>query len=147
MTQLELPVAAAPMYGRDTLVDSDCSRDYDPWEHAVSLGLPVIYRSDVPEDSNARYSLEHRAVFVRPGLHAAVERSTIAHEIVHHEHDDEGCETMQEERADRIAAGRLIRPSLLWRYEGVTEDPGAIALELGVTDHLMLAYLRWHARR
>lgn len=133
--------STAYMYGIEHFADGPCARDYDPWEHAELLDLPVVFRDDLPDpDMVACYSDEHRAVFVRPHLHTAVERCAIAHEIVHFEHGDIGTNDLQEERADRIAARRLIRPA---RVEELAEsDPAVIALELGVTEKIMRTYMR-----
>lgn len=129
------------MYGVGHFVDGACARDYDPWEHAEMLDLPIVFRDDLPEpDMVAGYSHGHQAVFVRTGLHSAVERCAIAHEIVHFEHGDIGTDDLQEERADRIAARRLIRPL---RLEELGEtDPAVVALELNVTEKIMRVYMR-----
>lgn len=137
----EVTVSTAYMYGVAHFVDGPCARDYDPWEHAEVLDLPVVFRDDLPDtEMVACYSHEHGAIFVRPNLHAAVERCAIAHEIVHFEHADVGTNDLQEERADRIAARRLIRP---WRLDELGEtDPAVVALELNVTEKIMRTYMR-----
>lgn len=139
--ELGLANTTAYMFGAQHFVDGPCARDYDPWEHAEMLDLPVVFRDDLPEDDMvACYSHEHQAIFVRPGLLASVERCAIAHEIVHFEHGDEGTDDLQEERADRIAARRLIRPR---RIEALIEtDPAMVALELQVTEKIMRVYMR-----
>lgn len=133
--------STAYMFGVGHFQDGPCARDYDPWEHAEILDLPVVFRDDLPDpDMVACYSEEHGAVFVRTNLHSAVERCAIAHEIVHFEYGDVGTNDLQEERADRIAARRLIRP---WRLEELAEtDPAAVALELNVTEKTMRTYMR-----
>lgn len=134
--------STAYMYGRDSYYDGPCAAAYDPMVHAEDLGLPVIYRDDLPEsDMVACYSAEHSAIFVRPNLRDAVERCAIAHEIVHHEHRDSGRVKRQEDRADRVAARRLVRPSDLEQLGAVTDDIGRAALELGVTERIMRAYV------
>lgn len=131
------------MYGVRHFDDSPRARDYDPWEHAALLGVPVVFRSDLPDPRMvACYSDQHAAIFVRPSLHGAVERCAIAHEIVHYEHADIGTNELQERRADRIAARRLIRPRRLEELSRLTDDPALIALELRVTERLMRTHLR-----
>jgi hypothetical protein len=138
---LDMPQAS--LYGVGGFEDKADVRDYDPWEHARMLGIPVVYRTDLPEaDMVACYSEEYSAIFVRPDLHGAVERCAIAHEIVHFEHGDVGTDASQEERADRIAARRLIRPRRLAELAGITDDPAVVALELDVTEKLMRTHLR-----
>lgn len=137
------PRVATRMYGVDGVGDEADARDYDPWEHAAGLGIPVIFRDDLPDRAMvACYSHVHRAIFVRTGLLAAVERCAIAHEIVHFEHGDIGATTHEEDRADRIAARRLIRPRRLREVAMVTDDPAVVALELGVTERMMRTYLQ-----
>ncbi|MFE7846563.1 ImmA/IrrE family metallo-endopeptidase [Microbacterium sp. NPDC057407] len=134
--------AAAPMYGVGTFHDQPHARDYDPWEHAAMLGVPIVFRDDLPDPGMvACYSEEHAAIFVRPTLHRAVERCAIAHEIVHYEHGDVGTSILQERRADRIAARRLIRPRRLLALEALTEDPAVVAFELHVTERIMRAHI------
>lgn len=131
------------MYGVDGYVDGPCVSDYDPWAHADMLDLPIVFRDDLPDpNAVACYSAEHQAVFVRTNLHTAVERCALAHEIVHFEHNDVGTDDLQEERADRIAAQRLIRISRLDQFHGITEDAAVVALELNVTEKIMRTWMR-----
>ena len=138
----ELPRDLGYMYGVGGFQDGPCARDYDPWEHAELLDLPIVFRELPDPDMVAAYSHMHEAIFVRPNLHSAVERCALAHEIVHFEHNDVGTVKAQEERADRIAARRLIRPMALQRLADVTEDPAVVALELNVTEKIMRVYMR-----
>jgi len=131
------------VFGIDSYYDGPCAIDYDPWLHADLLDLPVITRSKLPKPGMvACYSKKHRAIFTLAGHPHAVERCAIAHEIVHHEHGDIGTNRMQENRADRIAARRLIRPTRLSQLRDISEDPGRLALELDVTEHIMDAYIK-----
>lgn len=131
------------MFGVGGFDDSPCAYDYDPWEHADMLDVPIVFRDDLPNDEMmAAFSTEHQAIFVRPNLHAAVERCGLTHEIVHFEHNDIGTTDFQELRADRITARRLVRPSRLERLYGTTEDPAVVALELNVTEKVMRTYMR-----
>lgn len=136
-------LGAPGMYGVDSFRDEPGLSDYDPCVHAAMLGIPIVFRDDLPDPAMvACYSDEHVAIFVRPHLHSAVERCAIAHEIVHFEHGDVGASDRQEARADRIAARRLIRPARLRELSGITEDPAVMALELGVTERVMGTHLR-----
>lgn len=137
------PHRSSAMYGVGRFDDGADMRDYDPWEHAAVLGIPIVFRDDLPDpDMVACYSEEHAAIFVRPHLHGAVERCAIAHEIVHFEHGDVGSDDLQEERADRIAARRLLRPRRLDQLAAVTDDPAVVALELHVTERVMRTHMR-----
>jgi hypothetical protein len=138
-----LAPAGTGMYGVDTFDDVPWAGDYDPWEHAALLGIPIVFRDDLPDPAMvACYAHEHRAVFVRTGLLGTVERCAVAHEIVHFEHGDVGADLAQEERADRISARRLIRPRRIRELSRLTEDPAVMALELGVTERVMRTHLR-----
>lgn len=139
--ELGIDFSQGTMYGVRGWDDSPCYSDYDPWRHAAMLGIDIVHR-DLPDPRMvAAYSEAHGAIFVRTNLHSISERCGLAHEIVHAEHADVGYSEAQEERADRIAARRLIRPWRLSHFSGVTDDPGGIALELGVTEHIMET---WH---
>ncbi|MGO2112744.1 MAG: hypothetical protein ACTH31_14150 [Pseudoclavibacter sp.] len=133
-------------YGIDHFYDGPCGVDYDPHEHAVILDLPVVTNDRLPDDVVAAYSHRHRAVFLCPGLPDAVERCALAHEIVHAEHGDVGCNKLQERRADRIAARRLIRTSRVYTRLDLTDDLGAIALDLRVTEHMMSTWITHYGR-
>ena len=131
------------MYGVDTDYDGYYFSDYEPWKHAESLGLPIVYRDDLPsENTIAAYSEQHKAIFVRNGLPQSVERCAIAHEIVHYEYADCGFSRFQEDRADRIAASRLIRRTNLEEALLETNDLGHAALILGVTENIMITYMK-----
>ena len=131
------------MYGITDFYDGPCAIDYDPWVHAEILDLPIVFRDALPDPRMvAAYSHAHRAIFVRTGLHSAVERCGITHEIVHYEHGDVGTTDFQEDRANRIAARRLIRRRRLEELSETTDDPAAIALELNVTERIMRTYMR-----
>lgn len=136
------PQTREPMYGVDGLIDDAYVIDYDPWAHADRLEIPVVAREHLPTPQMvACYSARQGAIFIRPHLHGAVERCALAHEIVHFEHRDIGTTRRQEDRADRFAARRLVRPSVIERLARETTDMGVWALELSVTERIMRAYL------
>ncbi|MGG7507977.1 ImmA/IrrE family metallo-endopeptidase [Plantibacter sp. YIM 135249] len=131
------------VYGIDCWIDDPRAVDYDPWLHADRLGIPVIARENLPTPQMvACYSARQGAIFIRPNLHGAVERCALSHEIVHFEHRDIGTTRRQEDRADRFAARRLIRPSVIAALAQETNDVGVWALELSVTERIMRAYLQ-----
>lgn len=119
---------------------------YDPWQHAEQLGIPVVYRTDFRSaETNGCYDDEYRAIFMRTGLTHTVERCTLAHEIVHAEHRDIGHLQIQEDRADRIAAERLISLREIRDAQELNPDLGAIAIDLDVTEHMMNVFIRNYA--
>jgi len=116
------------------------ARRYDPHRHAEELGITVHYRR--LRTANGLYLPDQRVIFIQPRLHRVHERSVLAHEIVHAEFEDVGRNELQERRADRIAARRLIHGDDLRAVTPLSDDPGVWALELDVTDHMLDVWLR-----
>ncbi|WP_371031234.1 ImmA/IrrE family metallo-endopeptidase [Pseudoclavibacter sp. JSM 162008] len=113
---------------------------YDPYEHASDLGLRI--EEGRIRTANALLIPEKHLILVRPKLPGVHRRATIAHEIVHFEKMDVGRAAWQEERADRIAAQRLIQPADLLRAERMYEHPELIAREVGVPTKYLHAWLK-----
>jgi len=130
------------MYGVHDFYDGPCAADYDPYVHAEQIGARLVSNMTLPNDTPAAYSHQLDLIFFRADLLNDEERCALTHEIVHFEHKDDGKLKSQEERADRITALRLIRPS---RLEEVMEHCGDFveaARELRVTEYTMRLYLR-----
>ena len=122
--------------------------EYDPFAHAARLGLRVEYQS--LRTDFGLYVPGRDLILLRPRMRVATERSVLAHEILHHLHQDRqvaGVYSLrQERRADEGAAENLID---LARWKEVTSwsrDPAEWAVELRVTGDILLAYLRTHRR-
>lgn len=124
---------------------------YDPYAHAQQLGVNIIYES--PGHGRKGLYLGKRrgvpTVLLRPGMSEREERSVLAHELVHVEHDDQPTAdhawgARRERRCDRVAAERLIDRSTLLGLASAYEDRGVWALELGVAGYLLDAYLEAH---
>lgn len=130
------------MFGIDSFHDGVCAIDYDPWLHAEMLDAKVVCNSTLPGVMVAAYSARRHVIFVRPNMPTAVERCALAHELVHFEHRDRGTTNSQEDRANRISTLRLIRPRRLRECARSSEDIGAMAIELGVTEKVMRLYAR-----
>lgn len=113
---------------------------YDPYEHADEMDIEIVHRR--LRTANGLWVPEHRVIFLQPRMHRIHERSVLAHELVHAEFGDVGRVEFQERRADRLAARRLIRSIDLQRATKLSDDPGAWAIEVGVTDHLMGTYMQ-----
>lgn len=113
---------------------------YCPYDHADSLGLTIEHYP--LRTGNALVLPERRLILMRPRLRRVHERSVLAHEIVHYEYMDVGRAPWQEERADRIAAQRLINVDALERAAAMYDAPSLIAHELDVTTHLLRAWKR-----
>lgn len=129
------------MFGVDSFYDGPCARDYDPYIHAEQLGAKLVSNMSLPYDMPAAYSHEFDVIFFRADLLDDEERCAIAHELVHFEHKDVGTTRDQEDRAERITALRMIRPSRLSEALEFSEDYEEAARELRVTQKTMLTYL------
>lgn len=115
---------------------------YDPYAHADQMGLKIVFR---PLDRRVGFWFEeYRTIVLRQNMSVRRERSVLAHEIVHAEHGDMGCDSRQEVRADRVAAGRLIDPFRLADVMAASPDAGRWAIELGVTPDILRAYFAFH---
>ncbi|ROS52966.1 ImmA/IrrE family metallo-endopeptidase [Frigoribacterium sp. PhB24] len=115
---------------------------YVPRQHAADLGVPII---DYPLRADfGRYVPQLGAILIKPRMRAALERSVIAHELVHAERHE--CATgvplldlRMERNADRVASLRLIDEDELLDLMRWTTDPGRWAVELSVTADLLEA--------
>jgi Zn-dependent peptidase ImmA (M78 family) len=115
---------------------------YVPRDHAAELGVPII---DYPLRADfGRYVPQLGAILIKPRMRAALERSVIAHELVHAERHE--CQTgvplldlRMERNADRVASLRLIDEDELLDLMRWSTDPGRWAIELGVTADLLVA--------
>lgn len=115
---------------------------YVPRDHAAELGVPII---DYPLRADfGRYVPQLGAILIKPRMRAALERSVIAHELVHAERQE--CQTgvplldlRMERNADRVASLRLIDEDELLDLMRWSTDPGRWAIELGVTADLLEA--------
>ncbi|WP_237196938.1 ImmA/IrrE family metallo-endopeptidase [Rothia nasimurium] len=121
---------------------------YDPYQHAHELGVTIIHTNPGP-GLNGLYTGKHNGaptIHLRPGLTTREERSVLAHELVHVEHDDQptadhAWSARRERRCDRIAAQRLINRDHLIQLAATYPDKGVWAIELGVTGYLLDTYL------
>jgi len=117
---------------------------YDPHEHAETLGLQVEYQR--LNTGHGLYVPGRDLVLLRPRMTAATERSVLAHEILHHLHNDRRASGVwslrQERRADEGAALNLISPEQWRDVTAWSKDPREWAIELRVTAEILLAYMK-----
>ncbi|ROP78288.1 uncharacterized protein DUF955 [Frigoribacterium sp. PhB107] len=115
---------------------------YVPRDHAAELGVPII---DYPLRADfGRYVPQLGAILIKPRMRAALERSVIAHELVHAERHESQTgvpllDLRMERRADRVASLRLIDEDELLDLMQWTPDPGRWAVELSVTADILRA--------
>lgn len=129
-------------------VEHSSEKYYSPYAHAYRLGLKVEYVDDLPDSWTGAYHLPARTILLRAsGMSAALERSTLAHEIVHAEFGDHGsfaAPTVRahEIRADRISATRLIHWPHLKRLAASGASLATVAQRLCVTSTVLGLYVR-----
>lgn len=119
--------------------------------HALAehLGVAVTYHHSGPK---GLYVAEGRFITLRDGMGWRKLRSTFAHELGHAMNDDQPTSdpvlrARQERRADQVAARLLIAPCTYARAEQtVGHHPGALAIELGVTTHIIDTWQKIHER-
>lgn len=106
---------------------------------ARARGLRVMWRN--LGRRRGEYRHQHGLIVVNHTLSAAQQRATMAHELGHAAHGDEGTDEALERRATVYAAHLLISPAEYAMAERVVgHHAGAIARELGVTRELVLAW-------
>ena len=100
---------------------------------AETLGVHITYhRAGQP----GWYNHHRKQISLRHGMSTPQENSVLAHELGH---------TRQENRADRFAANLLITEDEYRQAEMLYgPHPGAIAHELGVTNHLVAVWRNTH---
>ena len=86
---------------------------YNPEDHATRLGVRVVY-GDPGSKRNGIYLHNCRTIIIRATLTNRGKRSTLAHEIVHAEFEDEPTldhvwHAKRERRCNIIAAQRLLQ--------------------------------------
>lgn len=120
---------------------------YDPYTHAAQLGLRVVWGDPGPGLAGIYHHTQRTAV-IRDTMTDRAKRSTLAHEIVHHEYGDPPVfdpvwHAKREKRCDTIAAGRLITPEDLYRVRGI-EDTAEWCRELDVLPWVIETYFGRH---
>lgn len=114
---------------------------YNPHEHAHQLNIPIEYIG-LPHNIHGLWTGDR--ILLDPKLTQRQERSVLAHEIVHAEHDHphlmKSYAARIEARANRIAAQRLIDPTEYRQLAQAYEHPQKIAAELDVTLQILQAY-------
>lgn len=114
-------------------------REYDPWEHAEAIGVPVFVRR--LRTARGIYFREYGEIILSDKLRSGDLRLTLAHELGHAEllHPDD--RPKHEKQADQFAAQNLICPDELADLYGWCRDEQKIVAELGVTTRLFRAYV------
>ena len=114
-------------------------RNYDPWEHAEALGIPVFVRR--LRSANAIYFREYGEIILSDKLRARDQRLALSHEVGHVELLHQDDRPKHEKQADQFAAQNLICPIELADLYGWCPDERKIVAELGVTTTLFRAYV------
>lgn len=98
---------------------------YDPFAHAEALHLRILIK-DPGNNNDGYYDHRTRTIWLRPGMTYRAQRSTLAHEIIHAQFEDEPtCDPVwhakRERRCDNIAAQRLLRDADPRHVSGITD--------------------------
>ena len=112
-------------------------REYDPWQHAESIGVTVVSRP--LEHANELWFPDRRMIILKSGMRPAHQRNALAHGVAHAVLGHRDDRPKHERQADRYAAWHLIDPRELAALGAWARDPGQLAAELGVTRRLLLA--------
>ncbi|QGU07168.1 hypothetical protein COCCU_06120 [Corynebacterium occultum] len=114
------------------------------------MGVEVVYhRGGV----KGLWIPETRTITLREGMGHRKLRSTFAHELGHAAHDDwpmqdRRLHARQEKAADEFAACVLITPESYEQAERLVGcHEGSMAIELGVTTHIINAWRNLYARQ
>ena len=119
----------------------------DLFRHCADLQVDVEW-GDLGDDTRGEYDSEGDVIRLH---HALTERevvSVLAHEIGHRHFGDVESTAGNERRAWEYAAAMLLTPEEYEVAESIAgHHPCALALELGVTPELIVAWRRWWTRR
>ncbi len=113
---------------------------YNPYEHAERLNIEVIHRPI--RTDNGLWLPDHRLIVIRSGLRAVHDRSTLAHEIAHACLGHRDDRPKHERQADWFAARKLIDRGEAERVFQWAPDETVAALELGVSQRMLRAFLQ-----
>jgi hypothetical protein len=116
--------------------------------HCADLGIEVEWPLDLPPRRRGEYrwwcdriALDYRLTDVQAA-------SSLAHELGHRVFGDRCSTPTVERRADEYAAALLVTPDeYRAAEEHVGHHIGALAVELGVTTRLVIAWRRWWETR
>lgn len=119
--------------------------------HALAdqLGVTVMWRTRGPK---GLWVPGRRVIVLREGMGWRKERSTFAHELGHAVHNDfptrdPRLHARQENRANEFAVRFLLTPEEFAEAESIHgPHDGGLAVELGVTTHLIGIARRLHER-
>lgn len=115
-------------------------------QHCVDLDLPVEW-ADLGDKRRGKCQALEGKVTLSLRLTMAQAASTLAHEIGHYEFGDVRTTAAVERRAWEYGASLLIEPSEYAEAERlVGHYTSSLAIELGVTPHLIEAWRRWWSR-
>lgn len=105
----------------------------------------TITRAQLPPGWRGCYDHANQTITLAPGLTRAQATSTLAHELGHAHYSDDATTPGREARAWQYAARLLITSD---EYEAAERavgcHPGALAVELGVTVPVIIAWRQLH---
>lgn len=116
------------------------------FEHAGDLGVEIEWH-DLGE-RRGDYNERRKVIRLHRGLTRNQIVDVFSHEVGHAVFGDESTAPCIERRASEYGASLVIEPDEYAAAERmVGPHAGALAVELGVTRHLIEAWRRWYLRR
>lgn len=125
-----------------TLTSPTRGRAYDPYEHAESAGIQVLFRPI--RTANELWLPEHQTLVIRESMRSVHRRSACAHGLAHALLGHRDDRPKHEVQADRLAAENLIDHDEIMDAMRWVPDPARLAQELAVTGRLLRVYLNVH---
>lgn len=115
--------------------------------HAADLRLDVRWALDLPGHIHGYYEDDERAIYLNHYCRADQVIGALAHEVGHGIFGDRCSTEPIERRADEMGASLIItRDEYAAAEREVGEHAGALALRMGVTRDLVIAWRRWWRR-
>lgn len=115
--------------------------------HCGDLGIEVEW-ADLGDVRRGHYLDDTKTIVLNRRMTHAQVTATLAHELGHAIFGDRATTPRLERRASEYGAALIITPRQYAAAEHlVGSHAGALAVELGVTPHLIEAWRRWAKRR
>lgn len=112
--------------------------------HAADLRVDVIWVTDLPDDVHGFYEHDDEAIYLNYYCRHDQAIGAFAHEVGHCIFGDRCSTNAVERRADEMGASLVITRGEYAEAEWlVGPHAGALAIHMGVTRDLVLAWRRW----
>lgn len=118
------------------------------YQHAADLGVTVDWSCDLAPSRHGVYLDDEQRIVLNYAMTRSQALAALAHELAHAQFGDRCSSAVTERRADEYGSTFIISAAEYAAAEDrVGPHPGALAVELGVTRRMVLAWRRWAGRR